>query len=234
MRLNSLSMIAPHPERKLFSTIGRFGRVAILRTVCKRIDVVLWGGNVSKEDMMINANGITHNPEEPPLHRSQRHPDPSVLKNMQEENDRNPERRIEIVENEPECSEECLHCQERRVNNQVICPKASSGPVKVCHEVDDDVVDKDSSCREREVREHVGDWIRCSPVHTVARLQGRYQYRVACFEGHGRRHTCLFRIPRPIIISPISPCESKTIIKGPMRRRVTRVKPPAPVNGRLR
>ena len=89
---------------------------------------------------------------------------------MQEENDRDPERGVKIMEDKSERSEESLHHQEGEVNYQVVGPKASSGSVKVCHEVDDDIVDEDSSCREGDVREHVGDWVGCSSVHTVVRL----------------------------------------------------------------
>ena len=122
-------------------------------------------------DIIANTNEITHDPEEPPLHRSQRHPDPSVLEDMQEENDRNPECRVEIVEDESKRSEEGLHRQERQVDDQVICPKASSGPIEVRHEVDDDVVDENPACREWDVCEHIGERERRSSVHAVARLQ---------------------------------------------------------------
>ena len=126
--------------------------------------------NVSRKNIAANTNEVTHDPEKPSLHRTQRHPDSSVLKNVQEENDRNPERRVEIVEDESERSEEGLHHQEGQVNDQVVGPKASSGPIKVCHEVDDDVVDKHPGRREGNIREHVGYWVRRSPVHAVVRL----------------------------------------------------------------
>jgi hypothetical protein len=89
---------------------------------------------------------------------------------MQEENDRNPERRIEIMEDESKRSEEGLHHQEGQVHHQMIGPKTSGGPIKVCHEVDDDVVDEHPSCGEGNVCEHVGDWEGCSSVHAVAGL----------------------------------------------------------------
>ena len=89
---------------------------------------------------------------------------------MHEENDRNPERRVEIVEDEAKGSEERLHHQEGQVNDEMVGPESSSRPVQVCHEVDDDVVDEYTGCREGKVREHVGDWVGCSSVHAVARL----------------------------------------------------------------
>ena len=90
---------------------------------------------------------------------------------MQEENDRNSKRRVEVVEDEPKRSEECLHRQERQVDDQVICPETSSGPIEVCHEVDDDVVDENPACREWDVCEHIGEWEGRSSVHAVVRLQ---------------------------------------------------------------
>ena len=113
---------------------------------------------------------VTRNPEKPSLHRGQRHPYPSILNNMHEENHRNPERRVEIVEDEPKRSEERLHRQEGQVNDEVIGPETSSRPVQVRHEVDDDIVEKYASCRERNVCKHVGDWVGCSSVHAIARL----------------------------------------------------------------
>ena len=89
---------------------------------------------------------------------------------MQEENDRNPERRVEIVEDESERSEEGLHHQKGQVNHQMIGPKTSGGPIKVGHEVDDDIVKEHSSRRKGNVCEHVGDWVGCSSIHAVARL----------------------------------------------------------------
>ena len=122
-------------------------------------------------DITLNTNEITHNPEKPSLHRSQRHPDPSVLEDMQEENNRNPERRIEIMEDKSKRSEEGLHRQEGQVDDQVICPETSSGPIEVCYEVDDNVVDENPTCREWDVCEHIGKWEGRSSVHAVVRLQ---------------------------------------------------------------
>ena len=90
---------------------------------------------------------------------------------MREEKDGNPKRRVEIVEDEAKRSEECLHHQEDQVNDQVIGPETSSGPIQTCHEVDDDVVDEYSSCGKGNICEHVGDGIGRSSVHAVTRLQ---------------------------------------------------------------
>lgn len=100
---------------------------------------------------MINDNGITHNPEKPSLHRGKRYPKSDVLKNMQEKDHRDPESRVEIVENESERSEERLHHQEGQVNDQMEGPKTPGGPIKACHEVDNDVVDEDPRRREGKV-----------------------------------------------------------------------------------
>ena len=143
----------------------------LVRTVGKRINVVLRGRRVSQEEATVDTREVTHDPEKPSLHRSQRHPNSRVLKNVREEKDGNPKRRVEIVEDEAKRSEECLHHQEDQVNDQVIGPETSSGPIQACHEVDDDVVDEYSSCRERNICEHVGDRIGRSSVHAVARLQ---------------------------------------------------------------
>ena len=90
---------------------------------------------------------------------------------MQEENDRNPEPRVEIMEDESKRSEEGLHRQEGQVDDQVICPETSSGPIKVCYEVDDNVVDENPTCREWDVCERIGEWEDRSSVHAVVRLQ---------------------------------------------------------------
>ena len=49
---------------------------------------------------MIEINEAAYNPEKPSLHRGQWYPHSVVLKDEREENERNAERRVEIVENE--------------------------------------------------------------------------------------------------------------------------------------
>ena len=63
------------------------------------------------------CNEATHDPEKPPFHQGQGHPESNVLKDMQEENDRDSKRRVEIVEDESERSEEGLHHQEGQVDD---------------------------------------------------------------------------------------------------------------------
>ena len=89
---------------------------------------------------------------------------------MQEKDHRDPECRVEIVENESKRSEERLHHQEDQVDDQMKGPEASGGPIKACHEVDNDVVDEDSRCREGKISKHVGNWVCSSSIHGVARL----------------------------------------------------------------
>ena len=217
----------------MFSILGESERAILSHTVGKRVNVVLRGRSVRHVEIIIENNEATHDPEKPSLHRSKRHPDTGVLVNVHGEEDRNPECRVEIAEDETERSEERLHRQESQVNDQVVGPKASGRPVETRHEVDHDVVDKHPSSRERKICKHVGDRVGCSSVHTEACLCVCIS-TIAISEDDFLQLTCLSRILRPTIISPTSPCESKTTIKGPTNRRVARTNPPAPVSGRLR
>ena len=154
----------------MFSILRESKRAILLHTVGKRVNVVLRGRRVRRVEIIIKDSRVTHNPEKPSLHRSQWHPYSGILENVRGENDRNPERRVEIAEDKTERSEEGLHHQEDQVNDQVVGPKTSGRPVETRHEVDHDVVDEHPSSRERKICEHVGDWIGCSSVHAVACL----------------------------------------------------------------
>ena len=149
---------------------GKCGMGVCLHTVGDRIDVILWGRSVSRLEVSTKNSKITHDPEQPSLHGTQRHPDSRVLKNVHEENDGNPESRVEIAEDEPKCPEEGLHHQEDQVNDQVIGPKTTRGAIEVGHEVDDDVVDENPGRGEGKICKHVGNREGCSSVHAITRL----------------------------------------------------------------
>ena len=118
----------------------------------------------------MNNNEETHDPEQPSLHRGQRHPESDVLDDVHEENDGDPEGRVEIAEDKSKRSEEGLHRQEGQVDDQMVSPETPCRPIEACHEVNDDVVDEHPGCRKGNVCEHVGDWIGCPSVHAITCL----------------------------------------------------------------
>ena len=133
----------------------------------------------------------TYDPEQPPLHVVDGNHVAGVLDHVGHEESRQPERRVEVRAQQTEASEEALHGQVGNVRlespisdvraykpgqrpyNKLEGEESTGVVSQVSHEVDDDVVYKDTGDRERNVRHCVsnddGGW-SVKPVTKLYRL----------------------------------------------------------------
>lgn len=112
----------------------------------------------------------THDPEEPPLHLTDRDHVTGVHDKVGKEERRNPERRVEVPAEQPKRPEESLHRKERDVVEQQEREVRSRASVETRHEVDDDGEDQRPDEGEGDVGKGVGDDDGGGAVHPVRRL----------------------------------------------------------------
>jgi hypothetical protein len=112
----------------------------------------------------------TYHPEQPTLHLVDRDDISDIHYEVWKDGHGHPIRRMIVAEEQPDGTEETLHCEESGIVNEVERQKSARCASEVSHKVDYDVVDKNARGRERHVRECIGDLVRGRTIEAIVRL----------------------------------------------------------------